>query len=105
MTDKINTLKEFTMVALSRFDNTTKKINAKNLDWKACNGANSVRRILTHMSTQWNKIFPQVLELEVNDWPEDYVGNVSYKLEKILSDLENVKDQLMNGLDNLPLKN
>ena len=34
-----------------------------------------------------------------DDWPEDYIGNSSYSLEKIMGDLESGKKNLLGLLD------
>ena len=48
MSDRIETIRAFTLLALDRLNDTVGSLSEEDLDWKACEGANSLRWILTH---------------------------------------------------------
>ena len=102
MTVKTNMIKEFAVMALDRLDNTTKDLKPEQLDWKSCPQANTTRWILTHISEELNVSIPKFLgTAPPAKWPKDYVGNTSYKLEKIRKDIERGKRGLKAGLNKL----
>jgi hypothetical protein len=53
--------------------------------------------------------FPKIVkgkkDYKPEDWPDDYVGNASYSLEKIKKDLKTGKAKLMKILDKLTPQN
>ena len=80
--------------------NVTKDINEELLDWASCADANTLRWILTHLNQELYVYLPRMLGGTVpDDWPEDYIENSSYSLEKIMGDLESGKKNLLGLLD------
>jgi len=102
MTVKTNLIKEFALMGLDRLDSTTKDLKPEQLDWKSCPQANTVRWVLTHISEELNVYLPKSIgTAPPAKWPKDYVGNTSYKLEKINKDIERGKRGLKAGLNKL----
>lgn len=105
MTDEVESIKTFAEMAFERFDWTMKDLSAKEIDWQPMEETNSIRWILTHLSQQWNvgihRILKGDLEYKPQDWPEDYVGNKSYSLTKIASDLKKGRKRFLSGLEKL----
>ena len=105
MYEKIETMKAFTQLGLGLLDRRTADLKEAQLDWKPCAEANTIRWILTHLYWEWQVFFPKVVkgnkDYKPEDWPDDYVGNVGYSLEKIKGDLETGKAKLMKVLDEL----
>jgi len=105
MTEKVEAIKAFTQIGFDRLGRVTKDLKSEQLDWKYCKEANTIRWILTHISQELHVYIPRVIsgdkEYMPQGWPEDYVGNKSYSLEKIMGDLEKGKAGLMEGLDTL----
>jgi len=103
MSDKIETLKAFTRLALERFERAAESVRAEDLDWRACEGANTIRWIMTHAAQLGNVYIWKTLADDWSYWPEgwprDYVGNPDYSLEKIKADLERGGEQFMEALD------
>ena len=103
MSDKIMMLKAFTELGFSRLDRAIKELKDEQLDWKSCSKANTIRWILTHLSSELHVFVPKILkgdkEYVPEGWPEDYVGNEAFSLEKILGDLLTGKKALMTSLD------
>lgn len=66
----------------------------------SCADANMLRWILTHLNQELHVYLPRMLGGTVpDDWSEDYIGNPSYSLEKIMGDLESGKKNLLGLLD------
>lgn len=105
MSDKIMMLKAFAELGFSRMDRAIKELKEEQLDWKSCAEANTIRWILTHLSSELHVFVPKILkgdkEYAPEGWPEDYVGNESYSLKKILEDLETGKKALMASFDEI----
>ena len=105
MYEKIETMKAFTQLGLGLLDRRTAELKEAQLDWKPCAEANTIRWILTHLSYEMHVFFPKVVkgnkDYKPEDWPDDYVGNARYSLEKIKRDLETGKAKLMKMLDKL----
>lgn len=105
MSDKIMTLKAFTELGFSRLDRAIKELKEEQLDWKSCSEANTIRWILTHLSSELHVFVPKILkgdkEYVPEGWPEDYVGNEGFSLEKILGDLSTGKEAFMASLDQI----
>ncbi|HUS78126.1 MAG TPA: DinB family protein [Patescibacteria group bacterium] len=105
MSERIDTIKEFANLAFGRLDRATKDITDKELDWRPCPEANSPRWIMTHLAQEWNVYIPKIMKGDPDykppGWPEDYVDNKGYKLEKIKADMENGKKMLLEGLEGL----
>lgn len=101
-------IKTVAVIAFDRFGRATKGLSESEIDWRPMEETNSIRWILTHLSQQWNVGIPRILkgepEYKPKDWPEEYVGNRSYSLKKIMADLESGKDTIMNGLEELSPK-
>jgi len=105
MSTKVETIKVFAQVGFDRLGRATKDLKKEHLDWKSVPEANNVRWVLTHMSQELNIYIPRILKGEPNyspnGWPQDYIGNKSYSIEKIMDDVEKGKSELMTGLDKL----
>ena len=87
---------------------TTKDLKADQLDIKSCPEANTIRWILTHLTEVLHIFVPKVLtsnkEYKPEGWPEDYICNPSYSLEKILGDLEASKAEYLERLEKIDIK-
>ncbi len=109
MSDKIMILKAFTELGFSRLDRAIKELKEEQLDWKSCSEANTIRWILTHLSSELHVFVPKILkgdkEYVPEGWPEDYLGNEGFSLEKILGDLSTGKEALMASLDQVSEEN
>ena len=107
MSDKVALIKTFVEIAFQRFDLAMKGLSEKEMDWQPLKEANSIRWILTHLSQQWNvgihKILKGDLEYKREEWPEDYVGNKTYSLGKIMSEMERGRNDFINSLEQLTL--
>jgi uncharacterized damage-inducible protein DinB len=105
MTKKTKYLKAFANLGFDRLERATKDLKPEQLDWKSCPQANTIRWILTHLSSELHVFIPKIVSGDKNytpkGWPEDYVGNTSYSLEKIKADLEKGKKNLMRTLNKL----
>jgi len=105
MNEKMETIKDFTQIGFDRLEGVTKDLKPEQLDWKSCPKANTIRWILTHLSSELHTFVPKILsgnkEYEPEGWPDDYVGNASYTLERIMGDLQTGKASLMKSLDDL----
>ena len=105
MSDKIKSIKTFAEMAFERFDWAMKDLSEKEIDWRPVEETNSIRWILTHLSQQWNVGMHRILkgdtEYKPKDWPEDYVGNRSYSLTKIMSELEKGRRDFLSDLEKL----
>ena len=107
MSNKVELIRTFAEMAFNRFDHATKGLSEEDIDWRPMEEANSIRWILTHLSQQWNVGIPRILkgdpEYKPEDWPEDYVGNRSYSLGKIMGEIQKGKNTVMSGLKELSL--
>jgi uncharacterized damage-inducible protein DinB len=105
VSEKIEMLKAFTQVGFGRLDQATKDLTEEQLDWKSCAEANTIRWALTHLASEMFVFVPKIIkgdkEYKPEGWPDDYVGNESYSLEKIRGDLEKGKAKFLKKLDNL----
>ncbi|MCW4051116.1 MAG: DinB family protein [Candidatus Bathyarchaeota archaeon] len=105
MSQSIETMKAFAMLGFNRLERATKDITDEQLDWRSCTEANTIRWILTHLSSELHAYIPKILKgdpsYKVEGWPEDYVGNTSYSLEKIMGDIQSGKEKLIKKLDKL----
>lgn len=105
MFDKVEMIKTFADLAFDRFHNATKDLSEKEIDWQPTRELNSIRWILTHLSQQWNvglhKIIKENTKCKPAGWPEDYVGNKSHTLEKIINDLSNGKNTFLSYIEGL----
>ena len=105
MSEKIERMKAFAKVGFGRLDRATKDLTEEQLDWKSCAEANTIRWNLTHLASEMFVFVPKIIrgnkEYKPEGWPDDYVGNKSYSLEKIMGDIEKGKAKLMEKLDNL----
>lgn len=88
--------------AFDRLDRAAKELTENEIDWRPMDEANSIRWILTHISRICNVTFPRVLKGDPDytpkDWPDDYTGNISYSLKRIMGDIDNGKSSLISGL-------
>ena len=105
MSEKVEMIRRFAEVSFDRFNRAVRDLTGKEADWRPVEEANSIRWILTHLSQEWNVGIPRILKgdpgYKPEGWPEDYVGNQSLSLEKILSDIGKGKDAVMDGLGRL----
>jgi len=105
MTKKTNSLKAFANLGFDRLERATKDLKPEQLDWKSCPQANTIRWILTHLSSELHTFVPKIVSGDKNytpkGWPKDYVGNTSYSLEKIKGDIQKGKKSLMQTLNKL----
>ncbi len=105
MSQKVATIKAFAMLGFDRLDRATKDLKEELLDWKSCPEANTIRWILTHLSSELHTFIPKIItgdkEYIPEGWPEDYVGNKSYNLKKIMGDIKFGKEKLVKTIDGL----
>ena len=105
MSEKVEMIRRFAEISFDRFDRAVKDLSEKEIDWRPIEEANPIGWILTHLSQQWNVGIPRILrgdpEYKPEGWPEDYVGNQSFSLEKIMSDVDEGKKTVMKGLGEL----
>ena len=100
MSTKIITIKSFAEMGFYRLSNITKDLTEHHLDWTSCSEANTIRTILTHLNQELHVYIPRMLIGKTPDaWPDDYTGNTSYSLEKIMNDLTEGKTKLYKMLD------
>jgi uncharacterized damage-inducible protein DinB len=102
VTDRIEAIKAFAALALDRLDQTVDKLHEEDLDWRPCEGANSVRWILAHTAQLGNVYIWKTLADDwgwwPEDWPRNYVDNPDYSLEKIRGDLAKGREGFMEAL-------
>ncbi len=107
MSERIESLKAFAELAIGRLDNSLKDLKESELEWKPVEESNNIRWILTHLSQQWNMGLPRTLLGDMNykpaGWPEDYVGNKSYSMTKIMEDLKKGRANMVDGLAKLKI--
>ena len=97
---KVGVLKSFVEMGFYRLGNVTKNLSKELLDWKSCADANTLRWIITHLNQELHVYLPRMLGGSVpEDWPDDYIGNPGFSLEKIMDDLESGKKKLLGLLD------
>ena len=105
MPNEVELIKKFAEMAFERFEEATKDLSEKEIDWRPLEETNSMRWILTHLSQQWNVGIPRILkgdpEYKPKDWPEDYVDNRSYAFKRIKVEIEKGKNRVMRGLQEL----
>jgi len=105
MSVKIEVIKAFAQTGFDRLGRVTKDLKPEQLDWKNCTEANTIRWILTHVSQELQINFPRIIKGDPKyspaGWPQDYIGNAGYSLEKILADIEKGKANLFADLDKL----
>ena len=103
MSIKIETIRAFARLALDRFDRATESVRGEDLDWRACEGANTIRWIMTHAAQLGNVYIWKTLANDWGYWPEgwprDYVDNQGYSLEKIKADIKKSREQFMAALE------
>jgi hypothetical protein len=91
LSEKIESLKAFAILAFGRFDNSMKDLKESEIDWRPVEEANNIKWILTHLSQQWNVGFQRTFKgdnsYKPRGWPDDYVGNKSVTLARLLTDL------------------
>lgn len=105
MSETIETMKAFANLGFMRLERATKDLTEEQLDWQSCAEANTIRWILTHLNSELFSFIPKILKGDPSytpeGWPEDYVGNAGYSLEKILGDLEKGKGKLIKKFEKL----
>jgi hypothetical protein len=103
LSDRIEAIRAFALLALERLDHTVAGISEEDLDWRMCDGANSVRWMLTHTAQLGNIYIWKTLADDwgwwPDGWPRDYIDNPSYSLEKIMGDLAKGREGFMEALD------
>jgi len=102
VTDRIEAINEFVLLALDRLDRTVENLREDDLDWRPCEGANSVRWILTHTAQLGNVYIWKTLANDwgwwPDNWPRDYVDNPDYSLEKIRGDLAKGREGFLEAM-------
>lgn len=105
MSEKIKTLKAFTELAYTRFENSVKDLKETESTWRPVPEANNIKWILTHLSQQWNVSLQRTIKGDMsykpNGWPDNYVGDMNIPLTKLLDDLKKGKGEVLAGLDKL----
>lgn len=105
MSDRVEVIKALAVIGLNRLDGLTKELDAGLLDWKPEPEANTIRWILTHESYILHVVLPWVFRgqrgYRPEGWPDDYQGNPTYSLEKILGDLETGREGVLEALERL----
>ena len=105
MSVQVEFFKSLAETAFGRLARSTKELTEKEIDWRPLEEANSIRWILTHLSRICNVGFPRIFKADPEytpaGWPEDYVDNTSYSLEKVMGDLRKGKDIVICGLGEL----
>jgi hypothetical protein len=105
LSEKVESLKAYAALAFSRFDNTMKDLKESEIDWKPVEEANNIKWILTHLSQQWNVGFQRTFKgdnsYKPSGWPDDYVGNKSFTLTKLLADMAKGRAAVLDGLGKL----
>lgn len=105
MSCRVEAVKAFAEIGFMRLERATKELKPEQLDWQSCTEANNIRWILTHLSMEFHSFVPKIVKGDKNyapkGWPEDYVGNKSYSLEKIMKDIESGKKNVMKMLAGL----
>ena len=100
--EKVEAIKVIARIGLDRLERLTRGLTKEQLDWRPCPEFNSLRWILTHEAYILHVAFPRILMgdggYKPEGWPDDYVGNKSYSLEKILRDLVEGKAELLERL-------
>jgi hypothetical protein len=105
LSERVKTLKTFADLVFGRFDNSVKDLKETEAEWKPMGEANNIKWILTHLSQQWNMGVTRAIKgdptFKPAGWPDDYVGNKSYSLEKIMKDLKQGREKVLEALDKL----
>ena len=105
MSDRVKTMKTFAELVFGRFDNSVKDLKEAEAEWKPVGEANNIKWILTHLSQQWNVGVTRAIKgdpaYKPAGWPDDYVGNTSYSLAKIMKDLKEGRENVLKSLDKL----
>jgi hypothetical protein len=100
----IQVLKEHIEYVFELFEKTIDGINEEELDWRPTEEANNIRGIITHLSRICNVSLPSRIKgdpyYKPNNWPNDYEEN-HHSFEKLLTDIENGRKAVINGLDGL----
>ena len=105
MSEKLESLKAVANTAFGRFDMAMKDLKESEINWKPVDEANNIRWIITHLSQQWNVGFQRTFRGDNNykpaGWPDDYVGNNSITLTKLLADMAKGRAGVIEGLGKL----
>jgi hypothetical protein len=105
MSDRVKTLKTYAELVYGRFDNSVKDLKEVETEWKPVGEANNIKWILTHLSQQWNVGVTRAIKGDPTykpaNWPDDYVGNTSFSLAKIMKDLKEGRENVLKSLDKL----
>ncbi len=103
MSERVKTLRTFAELVFGRFDGAMKDLKESEAIWKPVGEANNIKWILTHLSQQWNVGVSRAIKgdpsFKPSGWPDDYVGNMSYSLEKLLGDLKKGKENVLKSLE------
>ena len=101
----IGTIKQFAEIGFMSLERATADLNESQLDWKSCPQANTIRWILTHLSSELHTFVPKIVKGDKTyapkGWPSDYLGNTSYSMDKIMGDIKVGKEKLMKTLGRL----
>ena len=103
MSERIRTLRTFAELVFGRFDNSVKDLKEAEATWKPVGEANNIKWILTHLSQEWNVGMTRAIKGDPSfkpaGWPDDYVGNMSYSLDKIMKDIKQGRENFLMCLE------
>jgi hypothetical protein len=104
MDSDVEVLKRLAEYAFGSLERTCEGLTEKEADWKPVEETNDSRWILNHLSRITNISLPRIfkgdLDYTPEGWPEDY-REQTYDLEKLLKDIGNGKDAVLEGLGGL----
>lgn len=104
MSERINTLIDFSKYVFERLDRTLEGLTEEELDWSPTEESNNIRWIINHISRIINVITMMYLkgdpEYQPKGWPEDY-REQKYALEKYLSDIHKGEKKMIEELKGL----
>jgi hypothetical protein len=100
MDSDVAIMKRFAVYAFGSLERTCEGLTEKEVDWKPVDEANDSRWILNHVSRIANTSLPRIIKRDSDytpaGWPEDY-REQKYSLEKLLTDIANGKDVVLEG--------
>ena len=102
---KIEAMKIFVEYGLTRLTWDIQELDETILNWRINQKGNSVKWLLTHISMILNVYFPRAFTSNLSylpeNWPPEYHDNDKLTLEAILNDIENGKNEALNGFNQL----
>ena len=101
MSERINTLIDFSNYVFERLDRTLGGLTENELEWHPVDGANNIQWILNHISRIINVITMIYIKGDPNyspeGWPDNYREQKS-SLQRYLKDIEKGKKKVLNGI-------